>query len=276
MDVAQPSLQIIERVASLVGSKPAAWGPIVGSGYTPAERWVATLSDGSTLFAKVATTEDTATWLRDEYRVYARVVEAFLPRLLGWDDDGTAPILLLEDLSGGEWPPPWSGERVGRVTRMLEHVWGAVAPEGLPRLEDGRDRLASWTEVRDDPDTFVALGLCSAAWLEQALPELIEAERSAVLEGDELVHLDVRSDNICFLGDRTLLVAGGVALGRAGARAAAARRRGSASVERAQPARSHTEMCCWLEDSKGRRSHPLHRSRSRRPASLAIRSSSDG
>jgi hypothetical protein len=38
------------------------------------------------------------------------------------------------------------------------------------------------------------------------LPLLIAADKSAPLAGSELVHMDVRSDNICFIGDRTILV----------------------------------------------------------------------
>ena len=41
---------------------------------------------------------------------------------------------------------------------------------------------------------------------EGALPSLIEASRSAPLDGDELVHLDVRSDNLCFRGSQAILV----------------------------------------------------------------------
>ena len=35
---------------------------------------------------------------------------------------------------------------------------------------------------------------------------MVEAERQAPLEGSDLLHLDIRSDNICFAGSRTLLV----------------------------------------------------------------------
>lgn len=202
----QPSPSIVERVASLAGSKPVAWRSGTGGGYTPAQRWVAELEDGSSVFAKVATTEDTAAWLRDELRVYARLRADFIPRMLGWEDDAQAPVLLLEDLSQGEWPPPWSSERVNRVTRMLRQIRKIDPPEGLPTLEECRDRLECWKEVRAEPEGFLSLGLCSAEWLAAALPRLIEAEESAVLTGHQLVHLDVRSDNICFLGDRTLLV----------------------------------------------------------------------
>ncbi|MDQ3766134.1 MAG: aminoglycoside phosphotransferase family protein, partial [Actinomycetota bacterium] len=37
-------------------------------------------------------------------------------------------------------------------------------------------------------------------------PSLLQAQEDAVLEGDELVHADVRSDNLCFMGPRTVLV----------------------------------------------------------------------
>lgn len=57
-----------------------------------------------------------------------------------------------------------------------------------------------------DPAPFLSLGLCSRAWLEAALPLLLEAQDDAVLEGDELVHADVRSDNLCFAGRRSILV----------------------------------------------------------------------
>jgi hypothetical protein len=206
MDFTEPPPSTIERVASLARSKPVAWRRVTAGGYTPAERWVARLRNRSSVFAKVASTEDTAQWLRDEYRVYSQLRADFIPRCLGWNDDEAAPVLLLEDLSDGEWPPPWSFERVERVKGMLDRVRRADPPDGLPSLEQGRDRLAGWTLVQDDRETFLALGVCSSTWLERALPVLIEAEESAVLSGAELVHLDVRSDNLCFLGERTLLV----------------------------------------------------------------------
>jgi hypothetical protein len=70
----------------------------------PAGRWVVDLADGSTAFAKVGTTENTANWLRTEHETYRPLTAGFMPRLLGWDDVD-APILLLEDLSGAVWPP---------------------------------------------------------------------------------------------------------------------------------------------------------------------------
>jgi len=38
------------------------------------------------------------------------------------------------------------------------------------------------------------------------LPALLEASRPGMLEGDALLHFDVRSDNLCIRGDRAVLV----------------------------------------------------------------------
>ena len=61
-------------------------------------------------------------------------------------------------------------------------------------------------KLRRGPEPFLSLGLCSAAWLKHALPILVAAMDAAELNGEELVHFDVRSDNICFVGNRVVLV----------------------------------------------------------------------
>ena len=83
---------------------------------------------------------------------------------------------------------------------------GTPPPAGLPTLESMRDELAGWPLVQEDPEPFLALGLCSLEWLRRALPALLEAELEAPLEGDQLVHLDIRSDNVCIRDGRAILV----------------------------------------------------------------------
>ncbi|MDX1665196.1 MAG: phosphotransferase, partial [Candidatus Promineifilaceae bacterium] len=63
-----------------------------------------------------------------------------------------------------------------------------------------------WEAVANDPAPFLSLGIVSQNWLEAALPSLLAIDGKAVLRGESLLHLDVRSDNICFLNNRTLLV----------------------------------------------------------------------
>ncbi len=86
-------------------------------GYTPAERWVVRLSDGSSAFVKGAVDGGTAGGLRTEHRVYSTIEAGYLPESIGWDDDGVSPVLLLEDLSSAYWPPPW---RPGDVELVLD------------------------------------------------------------------------------------------------------------------------------------------------------------
>jgi hypothetical protein len=181
------------------GARPVAWGPVTTAGYTPARRWVVTLDDGSTAFVKVATDEETASWLRDEHLAYSVLRGApFLPGYLGWHDDGVAPVLALEDLSAATWPPPWTAAGIDAVRRALDLVHDAEAYDGLPRAGDDHLGLREgWDEVGSDPGPFLALGLCSAEWLERHLGTLARAARSAPLDGDALLHLDVRSDNVC-------------------------------------------------------------------------------
>jgi hypothetical protein len=188
----------------LLGARPTGWRA-AGAGYTHNKRWVVDLEGGRSAFVKAAVDEMTAEWLRAEHRVYAALAAGFLPRLLGWED-GDPPVLVLEDLSGADWPPPWTGERVDAVVATLREVAETLPPPGLASLEDWREELAGWREVERDPTALLALGVCSREWLDGALPALLAAEDACVLEGEALLHLDVRSDNICFRGGRALLV----------------------------------------------------------------------
>lgn len=201
----QPPTKLFPRLASVTGKTPVVFQPVSG-GWTLAARGVVGFADGSRAFVKAATDENTARWLRAEQHLYTQVRAPFMPAFLGWHDDGERPVLLLEDLSDAFWPPPWSPERIELVLSALQEVHETPPPPNLPRLEAERDNLASWTKVAADPDPFLALGLCPAGWLRAALPILIAAEQAAVLDGDDLLHLDTRSDNLCFRENRAVLV----------------------------------------------------------------------
>ena len=193
-------------VARLLAAEPASSRPVEG-GYTHNVRRVVTLADGRTAFVKAAVDELSAEWLRSEHRAYSALSSApFLPRLLGWADDGKRPVLVLEDLSGAVWPPPWTHEYVEAVLTALRQVAATPPPRGLPSLEEEREELSGWRTVEREPGPFLGIGLCTPAWLAKALPVFRAAEEACVLDGSSLLHLDVRSDNICFLGDQAMLV----------------------------------------------------------------------
>ena len=198
---------LAERIKLATGKQPVALEPVIGGGYSLALRLKATFSDGQTAFIKVATTDDTASFLRTEHHVYASLgSQPFMPEFLGWHDDGTRPILMLEDLGKAVWPPPWITARVDAVLNALDLVRRAPKPKGLPKLEEMRSMLNAWQEVADNPTAFLSTGFCSQAWLDYALPDLLKAEQEIVLEGNDLLHVDVRSDNLCFPEDSRAVI----------------------------------------------------------------------
>jgi hypothetical protein len=203
MEPTEAEIAAFRRAVKKLKAAPAAWGPVTTGGHTPARRWIVTLDDGRTVFAKIATDELTASWLRDEHLTYSLLRGAtFMPGYVGFSDDGTHPVLVLEDLSAATWPPPWDAERVGAVRRCIDAVAATDAPEGTPRVADDHLGLRDgWSEVEEEPGAFLALGLCSPAWLEANVEALRSAGEAAPLDGDALLHFDVRSDNVCFRED---------------------------------------------------------------------------
>jgi hypothetical protein len=188
----------IERVRRALGTTPVAWRASSGHGAPSHRRFVVELEDGRKAFVKIAALDYTAEWLRDEQCVYAALDGAsFLPRLLGWDDDGTAPVLALEDLSGETWPPPWDAGRVDAVLATLEAVHATPPPAGVPPAVESQFGLDGWPDVAADPRPFLSLGLCSAGWLDGHLPALSEASAAAQIGGTSFLHFDARSDNLC-------------------------------------------------------------------------------
>jgi hypothetical protein len=191
------------RTESVLAATATAWTPVASRGYALGDRWLVRLDAGRTVFAKRAIDEPTAAGLRAEHNLYAAVRGAFMPQLLAWED-AELPLLVLEDLSNALWPPPWSPAAVDTVLATLDAVAATPPPHGLRRLVD--DPPTGWDAVARDPTAFLHLGLCSAAWLNEALPSLLEATDATLLEGEALLHFDVRSDNLCFRDGGAVLV----------------------------------------------------------------------
>ena len=195
------------EAAAALGSAPVGWEPVQGGGYgSNSSHSRLVLADGRSAFLKLALDADAAGWLRDEHLAYSQLQAPFLPALLGWHDEAGVTFLALEDLSDAYWPPPWRRGQVEKVQATLAEVAATPAPPGLPSLESLRRRLNGWELVADDPEPLLSTGLVTRAWLEGALPALREAGATCDLSGDTLLHLDVRSDNLCFREDRMFLV----------------------------------------------------------------------
>jgi hypothetical protein len=199
-----PTDDELARIERALGWRPTGWRRVGDRGAASnSAHWV--VSDGERrAFVKVPRADLPADWLRREQRNLAAMSAPFLPRVLGWFDDGVGPVLALEDLSGAEWPPPWSGARVEAVLAALAEIAATTPPAHLERFD--RDPVEQWAAIAADPAPFLSVGLCSSAWLDRNLHRLVLAAEAAPLAGDALVHLDVRSDNLCFRDGRAILL----------------------------------------------------------------------
>jgi hypothetical protein len=197
---------IDERVAAAAGRPVRSLRRVQTRGYAMAFHAIAEFADGSTGFVKAGAEEVTSEFLRDELRLYQAVEGPFMPKLLGYDE-ADPPLLVLEDLSAAHWPPPWDDEGIAAVRQTLTDVWSTMPPAWLPAITEEREwLLGGWAEVEANPQPFLSLGLCSPEWLDEALPVLRDAAETAPIEGEALIHLDVRSDNIALMDRRAVLV----------------------------------------------------------------------
>ena len=96
-----PSRDLIARVERTLKMGNSKQWKSVHRGYTPAERWVVQFEQGQSAFVKVAAHPTVVERLRMEHRFYSAVSTDYMPQLLGWDDNGVAPLLAIEDLSDG-------------------------------------------------------------------------------------------------------------------------------------------------------------------------------
>ncbi|HEY6963207.1 MAG TPA: aminoglycoside phosphotransferase family protein [Gaiellaceae bacterium] len=197
--------ELDERVERATGSAPVRYEPRPG-GYSTADRFAVTLADGRRVFVKSSPLENLAEWIRREHEVYAHLGGSFMPQLVGFDDDGERPVLAIEDLSDAEWSVRWDEGRVRAVLAAVEELAASDPPPGTSTARAAHPELWSrWDVVRETPEPFLGLGLRDAAWLDRALPVLLDAAAS-VGDGADLCHFDIRSDNMCFRGGRALLV----------------------------------------------------------------------
>jgi hypothetical protein len=180
----------------------------VHRGYTPVRRDIVSLANGRTAFVKTAVDERTAGWIRREIHAYHHLPVPHVPQLLGFDSKGEQPLLVLEDLRHAHWPPPWSREDIELVLEAKAAL-ASMPFDGLESVTTFQPEFGRWWHhVAADPEPFLQLGLVSKEWLEQHIDTLLqEADKAALeIEGEALLHFDLRSDNLCLLDGRAILI----------------------------------------------------------------------
>lgn len=201
LDVATATLHVAELV-----DEPVSVAAVAPGGYSGTPKFRARgARSGRTWFVKAAATAEQRKALRHEEALYEVLDLPLLPVLVGVAAD--AALLVLEDLSAARWPPPWYGGDLVELVACLEHLHGLAPPEWL-RPVDGAETglLDGWALVAADPRPFLDLRLSTAADLDRWLPRFLEAEAAADLSGSSILHMDIRSDNVCRAGDGWRLV----------------------------------------------------------------------
>jgi hypothetical protein len=204
-----PPLYLEEIVKDVIRKKAVGW-TVPDCGLSAAFRYSVELDDGSRVFVKAATDEETTDWLRREHFVLSTVRLGFMPYIVDWiDKPGAHPILISQDLSHAYWPASHKGVswREGDFELLrgaLKELSAVPAPAGLPELH-GRS-ASGWSWIAANPEVFLGLGLCSERWLGKSIGALVEAEMGLDMTGSCLVHGDVRSDNICLLDSKVVFV----------------------------------------------------------------------
>jgi len=185
--------ELKERISNLVGDEASSFER-VQTGYSDATRW-AFKTGPKTYFAKIGTTSRACRELRLEITACDKIRGDFMPLRVAAEDHESAPILIVEGLSGFHWPPPWHGGQIEDVLGQIANIHKTAAE--LPTFAERHEGFGQhWVEVANDMEAFLRLRLVSKRWLEHALPILLDAESKCVTEGSALTHFDIRSDNI--------------------------------------------------------------------------------
>jgi len=199
-----PPAAVLAAITTATGARPASWQHVV-AGHTHAEKWRIDLDDGRKVFIKAGRERSARAQIEREAFVLETVVAAYMPRFYGAATVDDWSVLVLEDLSGAVWPPPYPDAGAALLETVMQVAATSPPPE-LRRRPEGRPFGTYWQRIAADPGPVLAHGLFSADWLETALPVLDSAESLAELAGDELLHDDVWVGNVCYTNQGALLI----------------------------------------------------------------------
>ena len=128
------------------------------------------------------------------------------PKLLGFYDDGTWVALVFEDVDGRHPATPWVREELDRVMVALDRLARAGTPSPVPGLDPVAETLAhefaGWDRIAADVPHDLD------RWAADHLDGLraLTARGLRALDGQTLVHLDIRADNLLIGPDGAVTV----------------------------------------------------------------------
>ena len=180
-------------------------------GFSPGVAARVLLTDGSRAFVKAVTSErnaDSPDIHRREALITVQLPEsAPAPTFRGIYDDGTWVALVFDDVDGAAPRVPWEPDELTRVLLAIHEMSEALTPSPLA-VEPARVWLTRifgrWQEFAAD---VLLRQRLSAGWRTR-VDELValEAQWQMAVEGNSLLHLDTRADNILLTADRVYIV----------------------------------------------------------------------
>ena len=129
-----------------------------------------------------------------------------VPRPIGRYDDGHWIAVAMEEIDGRCPPVPWSGEHVDAAMGSLAALAADLTPSpiaGLGPVAEGLESIfLGWQRLRDQPHPGLD------PWITARLDQLIQVSADSLrrLEGDTVVHCDIRADNLLVRPDGSMVV----------------------------------------------------------------------
>jgi aminoglycoside phosphotransferase (APT) family kinase protein len=195
--------EVPEHVRAAIESRAGA--PVVDAssrtgGFSPALASVLALADGRTAFAKAVsrTRNDfsAAAIVREAEILAAMPPEVPAPRFIGAYDDGEWVALVIEAIDGRTPAQPWRRDELDRFLAATTVLADTLTPSPIAAAPyaDFVDEFTRWAAIDpgDVDDRF-----------RHRLDELIrlEAGWAPSVDGDSLLHGDLRSDNFLLTAD---------------------------------------------------------------------------
>ncbi|TDD98839.1 phosphotransferase [Jiangella asiatica] len=180
-------------------------------GFSPGLAARVRCEDGSRAFVKAVGTPlnpESPGIYRAEAAVVARMpTEAPVPRLRGTHDDGDWVALVFDEVVDGRMPhDPWRADElravVDAVVELAETLTPCPVPDLRPASAAMRGEMLCYRELAADPPGDLD------PWERRHLDRLADLARSALdhVDGDALVHFDLRADNVLLEGSRVWFV----------------------------------------------------------------------
>jgi aminoglycoside phosphotransferase (APT) family kinase protein len=182
------------------------------SGFSPGVAARLVLADQRRVFVKAIGPKpnaDSPSFHRREARIVAALPEGLPVPRLRWflDDNVTGWVMLVFDEVTGTHPQqPWRLDELDRVIDRLAHLADGLTPSPLaqPDVPTASKRLATrirgWQTLLDAPRERDGLD----DWSSRHLSALAELEKRApeAVQGETLLHFDVRADNVLLDADK--------------------------------------------------------------------------